>query len=147
MRTICLVLFLYVLGGCSKNAYLSVQSSYFTKESLASYRVGTPDPMLANPPVEQQLLISWSIPYPYLKSENLHLDIYIQLRNKEQVKLTLPLKKSHGSYLYVLANERYFNTKGILTYKVDLIADGRVVEEWRHHLWHEIIRVGEDESN
>jgi len=140
-----LVFCLLLLVGCSRNAYLSVQTVYFTRESLASYYVETPDPMLIHPPVEQKLLISWAFPRHFLKDkDNLHLNIRIRLKNKEEEVLDIPLTQAYGTYIYRLVNERYFETKGILTYKVDLIGSGCILEEWRHQLWHELIKVGED---
>lgn len=129
--------------GCSQSHYLSVQTQYFTRESLASYYAETPDPLLLNPPVGQRLLISWSIPQ-YLGFEDLHLNLRIRFRNNKEVELNVPLKKTCGSYMYVLANDDYFETKGILTYKVDLIGDGEIIEEWKHQLWHELIHIGEN---
>jgi hypothetical protein len=143
MKKILLLFLLLISAGCSSNHYLSVQTLYFTRESLASYYVETPDPMLINPPVGQKLLISWSFPRSYLDYQELHLNIRIRLRNREEIELNIPLEKACGSYMYVVANESFFETKGILTYKVDLIGGGMIFEECRHQLWHELIKIGD----
>lgn len=132
-----------LLTGCSSNHYLSVQTLYFSRESLASYYTETPDPMLINPPVGQKLLVSWKIPRSYLKYDELHVNVRIRFRNRTEVELNIPVEKMCGYYLYEIANEMYFETQGILTYKVDLIGGGAVLEEWRHQLWHEMINIGE----
>lgn len=49
--------------------------------------------------------------------------------------------------MYTLLNERYFETEGILTYKVDLMGDGQILEEWRHQLWHELIKIGDQSES
>lgn len=130
--------------GCSKNRHLSVQTQYFTRETLASYYVETPDPMLINPPVGQKLLISWSLPRSYLDYADLHLNIDIRFHNRGEVTLNVPIEKKCGSYMYVVANEKFFETNGILTYKVGLIGGNCLLEEWRQQLWHELIKIGED---
>lgn len=139
-----LLFILLFCAGCSKNTYLTVQTLYFTRESLASYYVETPDPMLIHPPVGQKLLVTWALPHHYLDYDDLHLNIRIRLRNCEEIELNIPVEKTYGSYMYVLANDSYFETKGILTYKVDLIGGESVIEEWRHQLWHEIIKIGQE---
>lgn len=146
MKKILLWLGLLTCVACTKNVHLSVQTLYFSRETLASYYVETPDPMLINPPVGQKLLISWSLPRNYLNSSDLHLNIRIRFRNREEVEINVPIEKTWGSYTYVLPNECYFETQGIMTYKVTLVGDNLVLDEWRHQLWHELIHIGEREN-
>jgi hypothetical protein len=76
------------------------------------------------------------------------LHVRIRLKNHEEVLIDVPVDKCWGSYTYKVANEAYFDCKGILTYKVDLIGNQCVLEEWKHQLWHELIRIGDkNESN
>ena len=137
------LLVLLILAGCTSNTHLSVQTLYFTRETLASYYTETPDPMLINPPVGQKLLVSWGLPRNYLDYEDLHLNIRIRFRNRTEIELNIPIEKTCGYYMYEVANDSFFETQGILTYKVDLVGGGAVLEEWRHQLWHEIIKIGE----
>ncbi len=139
-----ILLILLFCVGCSKNTYLSVQTLYFTRESLASYYAETPDPMLINPPVGQKLLVSWNIPRAYLCYDDLHINIRIRFRNRSEIEVNVPIKKACDSYMYIVANEYFFETKGILTYKVDLIGNGNLLEEWKQQLWHELIHIGEE---
>jgi hypothetical protein len=148
MKKIYLSLLLFLLAGCANRGYLSIQTVYLTRETLASYYVGTPDPMLIDPPVGQKLLVSWTVPRYYLNYQDLHLHVRIRLKNHEEVLIDVPVDKCWGSYTYKVANEAYFDCKGILTYKVDLIGNQCVLEEWKHQLWHELIRIGDkNESN
>lgn len=143
MKKIYLSLLFFLLAGCANRGYLSIQTVYLTRETLASYYVGTPDPMLIDPPVGQKLLVSWTVPRYYLNYQDLHLHVRIRLKNHEEVLIDVPVNKCWGSYTYTVANEAYFDCKGILTYKVDLIGNQCVLEEWKHQLWHELIRIGD----
>lgn len=146
MKHIVLLLVIIACAGCSKHPYLSVQTLYFNRESLASYYVESPDPLLLNPPVGQKLLVSWSIPRSYMDYDDPHLNIRMRFRNLEEVTFDVPLQKACGYYQYVLPNDRFFETKGIQTYKVDLIIGDCVIEEWQHQLWHELIKIGDDQN-
>lgn len=125
---------------------LSVHSDYVARESLASYWVDTPDPLLNCPPFGQRLVISWSVPRELLKLENPHLEITIRMRNRDQVVRYVPLKRSSGTTLYRILNEQYCESGGFLTYKVQLIAGGCVYEEWRHQLWAELLSIDSPED-
>lgn len=148
MKFIIFIFLLLAGSSCShRTSHLNVQTVYLTRESLASYYVESPDPMLLDPPVGQKLLVSWGLPYNYLDYDDLHLHISIRLKNHEEVDLNIPVEKTSSFYTYTILGETYFETKGILTYKVDLMGGGCILEEWRHQLWHEMIRVGEESSS
>lgn len=135
--------FLFLFSGCSSNK-LSVQTIYLSHQNLASYRVHTPDPRLNNPPIGQRLIITWSLPKNYLKSENLHLRLTIRFHTKEQIIEEVPLSKSTGTFTYSLLNDDYFEKQGILTYKVDLIGNNCILKEWKHQMWTELITFDEE---
>lgn len=137
LNTFALFSFL-LFSGCSKKM-LEIHTDYINIESLASYYINTPDPLLDRPPIGQRLLISWNIPKELLEEENPHLYVVMHLRNREERAFTIPLKKSCGSTIYSLLNQEYCTTRGILTYKVQLFAGGCLKEEWRHQLWAELI--------
>lgn len=121
--------------GCSSE-YLTIYTDYLSHENLASYYVGTPDPRLNHPPIGQRLILSWSVPKEY---EDLHLEMTIRFRNREELQESLCLNRHSGTYIYSLEDEDYFEKKGILTYKVDLYSKDEIIEEWRHQLWTERI--------
>lgn len=124
------------LCGCS-SGLLTVYTDYLSHENLASYQVGTPDPRLDNPPIGQRLLISWSI--PKCEFADAHIDYKIRFRNRKEISSTIPVISCSGTYIYSLLNEEYFETEGILTYKVDLYIGDQLIEEWRHQLWVEML--------
>ncbi len=138
------LLLLFLTACTSQKIY--VHTDYLSHENLASYHVGTPDPMLNNPPVGQRLIISWAVPPRYLNFEDLHLEITLRLRNHKQLEKTVALNQRLGTYVISLLNEEYFETGGILTYRVNLIGDGQVLDQFLHQLWTEWITLENLES-
>lgn len=138
-RLICLLF----LTSCS-NEHLSVHTEYINAEYLASYHVRTPDPLLANPPYGQQLIVQWNIPRDYLSYEDLHLRVQIRFRNRKEIIQEVPIHQRLCCYQYELLNSAFCETGGILTYKIEIIGDGCVLDDWRHQLWTELIHVGNE---
>lgn len=117
---------------------LSVQTQYFTYEDLASFYVHTPDPQVNNPPAEQRLVITWDLPSCYRESEKT-LNIHVRLKNREKIEESIPLNSPKGTYIFTICKDRFFETGGYLTYKIEVLADGKIVEEFQHQLWTELI--------
>lgn len=132
-------LFLILCTSCSSR--LSVQTDYLTRERLASYYVGTPDPNLNKPLIGQRLLITWTLSKEDLKIANLYLHIKIRLRNREEIEVFQPITCLTGYYIYSLPDSLYLQSGGLLTYKVDLIGDEIVIESWQHPLWGDLIKI------
>lgn len=134
-----LLILLFNLASCSQK--LVVQTDYFSHQDLASFRIGTPDPLKRDFHVQQRLLISWHLKKrDFLCKNNVHIDMTIRLRNREEKSYTIPITENEGTYVYHVDQEDFENKGGILTYKVELIADGVIEEEWIHQLWVELIR-------
>lgn len=119
-------------------------SEYVTVNSLASYHIDTPDPLLNNPPVGQRLFISWDLPKTYGCYEDLHMELFIRFRNREQDSLNIKLCNLSGTYVYGLYNDDFFKKDGILTYKILLMGGGEVLDEWRHQIWVDMISFPEE---
>lgn len=135
----------FLLCSCCKK-YLSVQTDYLTYKDLASYYVDTPDPRRYCPASGQRLIVSWGVPKEYLCYENLRLEITIRFRNREEVIETFQISKTRGTYVFTLLNDDYFSKRGILTYKIDLVGDGEILEEWRHKIWVDLIQLKAEET-
>lgn len=142
MSRVFLLFIIPFLCGCCDNT-LSVYTDYVSHHNLASYYIATPDPALNNPPIGQRLIVSWTLPKRYLCYDEIHLDVTIRLRNRELVSFEVPICKRIDSFIYPIMNERYCETGGILSYKIDVVADGEVTEEWRHQFWVELIEFQE----
>lgn len=135
-----LFLSLLICSSCA-NSFLSVHTDYLSCENLASYHVGTPDPRLNNPPIGQRLIVIWAVPRPCLYYNDLYLDVTIRFRNREEIRERVEVDRMHGTYVYELLNDDYIEKGGMLTYKIDLIGDGYILEEWRHQIWTETIDI------
>lgn len=135
----------FALSACC-TSHLTVQSDYLTIQDLASYYVDTPDPRRNCPTVGQRLIVSWTVPKDYLSYENLRLEITIRFRNREEVKEIFHLTKTRGTYVFTLLNDDYFSKRGILTYKIDLIGNEMILEEWRHKIWADLIQLQAEEA-
>ncbi|HEV8050888.1 MAG TPA: hypothetical protein VGP47_00220 [Parachlamydiaceae bacterium] len=120
---------------------LTVQTDYLTHKDLASYYVNTPDPRQNVSAVGQRLIVCWSIPKCYLNYENLHLEVTIRYRNREEIIEIFHLLKNRGTYVYSLFNEEYIAKRGILTYKVAINGGGCILKEWRHQIWTDLISI------
>jgi len=133
-----LLFILIAFTGCYSNR-VTVQTKYFSNEDLASFYVKTPDPLQNNPPVGQSLLISWSLNQELCKYLLMEIRYTIRLKDKKEFTDSYPINRKKGYFTYSLYNDDYFKSGGIATYKVQLIGDGEVLEEWLHQLWQELI--------
>lgn len=140
-KFVCLFILLG-LYGCSHN-HLTVYTDYVSHHNLASYYIATPDPSQNNPPIGQRLIISWLLPKSYNCYEDIHLDVAIRFKNRKLVTFEVPICSHLDSFIYPIMNEDYCETGGILSYKIDLVADGVVTEEWLHQFWVELIEFEE----
>lgn len=134
-----------ILTSCGHS--LKVQIDYLTHKDLASYYVNTPDPRQNVSAVGQRLIIGWIVPKAYLSYDDLHLEITIRFRNKEEVVEIFHLLKTRGTYVFSLFNEDYFSKRGILTYKINLIGNGTILDSWRHQIWFDLIQVNASEQS
>lgn len=135
-----------LFSSCCKESYLTVQTDYLTHKDLASYYVGTPDPRQNITAVGQRLIVCWAVPKFYLCFDDLHLKITIRFRNREEVIEIFHLSKTRGTYVFSLLNKEYLAKRGILTYKIDLIGQGKILEEWRHQIWVDLIALDQIDS-
>jgi hypothetical protein len=144
MKNAFLLLSMATLFCSCRNSSLTVQTDYLTHKDLASYHVNTPDPRQNISAIGQRLIIGWCIPKDYLNYENLHLEVTIRYRNREEVIEIFHLLKTRGTYVYTLYNEEYLAKRGILTYKIAIIGGGCILEEWRHQIWTDLIFIDRD---
>lgn len=135
-----------LLTSCSQR-YINAHTVFLNRSQLASYHVETPDPNLNHPLMGQRLLVNWNVPLWLIQSyPDLHLEITIRFGDRTEIVKKVRVSRTSGYYLYEILDENYFDKEGILTYKIDLISNGEIIEKWRHQLWAEIITVGENNS-
>lgn len=134
------------LFSCGTKNSLAVRLDYLSKESLASYHVMTPDPLLACPPIGERLVVDWSVSEEALAHDPIELAIRIRLRNRTSVEERLPICESRGSFTYTLLNEEYLHSGGILAYDIQIVQNDQILDSWRHQIWAELILVDEQEG-
>lgn len=134
-----------LLSACCARPQLSAFSEYANREDLASYQVGTPDPSLNCPTVGQRLYIHWDLAEEYTCQELL-IKLTMRYRDRTETIQSIQLYEKSGVYVFELLNEEYFNRKGFLTYKIELFADGQLIEKWCHQMWVELITFNTQEA-
>lgn len=134
------------LTACCPNQQLTVFTSYVTHENRASYFVGTPDPCLTSPPLGQRLYVSWRLQNQNIDRFPLELKLYLRLRNLQQRIETIQINSPTGGYVYQLLCQDYFDSGGILAYKLELYADDQIIDQLRHLMWVDLIEIGDDED-
>ncbi len=132
-----------ILAGCQRS-YLSLSQEKVDARYLASTYVGTPDPRQDDPPMGQRVIINWFVPAKILEKQP-RIDLHLLFWDYTQRMVTYPLEKQTGSKVYFLLGKDFEQTKGILTYKAEIVTeDGRVFSEWKHQLWVELITPDKD---
>lgn len=131
--------FIFHLTSCTPHK-LAVQTRYFSREDLASFYVGTPDPLQNDPPVGQSLLFFFKLGNDFYSYQNISIRYKIRLADRTEVEDAFTLREPKGYFTYSLFGDDYFKSGGITTYKAELIGDGEIIEEWRQHLWKDLIK-------
>jgi hypothetical protein len=131
-----------LLAGCGKY-YLSVQQQWIDINYLASTQVRTPDPLRANPPLGQMLIIDWKIPRELLK-EKPYILLDLIFWDYTTHTLKIPIEHQMNYTTYELLDQEYEKKGGILTYKAAIAnQDGTLFRESKHQLWVNLIRIEE----
>jgi hypothetical protein len=129
-----------LFSSCQKY-YVAVRQVPVGPDYLASVHVNTPDYRKENPPVGQKLVIDWTVPIEVLEKKP-HIDLYLFFRNHTEKKVSYPIELRNDSVVYSLLNDEYKNSKGLLTYRAEIVTDdGTVYREWKHQLWVKLLTV------
>ncbi len=137
-RTSFFILIFFVLTGCQAHR-LNVQTQYISREDIASFYVGTPDAEKDCPTIGQRLLIEWMIPKEYLCYPDLKLILKVRFKNRKEEESSMSIKDKKGTYLFYVVNDKFCETGGISTYKVEIRAGQCILDSWLHPLWMDLI--------
>lgn len=137
---------LLLFSSCQKRV-LYMQVDNISRESLASYKIGTPDPRLIYPPVGQRMIVSWNLPPKDFVAEEMAIKLSIVYGDYSREEWWFTPRKSFGMYMRTLLNDCYFQKCGYLSYRSELFYRGKVIAEWRHRLWCEPITFSYDDDN
>lgn len=132
-----------LLTACGRPSYLSVQQEWIDGRYLASTHVNTPDPRQANPPFGQRLLLRWWVPSEVLE-QSPQLVVQVIFKNFTQKTETFPIKSRTGQKIFSLLNEEYYEKRGLLTWRAQIVTnDQKVFKEWKHQLWVNLIEIND----
>ncbi len=135
------------LACCSKEE-LWVQSVAVRSSSLASRYVGTPDPRRECPDLGQKLVTRWKIPKSCRLEDGYFLVLAMRFGSREERVLLHPLRHHSGYYTYKLLNDEYFEREGIQSFKAEIVLEDRMIYEWRHQVWVDLMEIPiSDEPN
>jgi hypothetical protein len=65
----------------------------------------------------------------------------LRYRNRETDLQIFNITQKSGTHVISTLNDDYCRTGGILTYKIELIGDNQVLEQWVHQIWAHIIEL------
>lgn len=92
----------------------------------------------------QKLFVEWNLPSDDVK-KGLILTLKIIFRNYQEETISYAIDRRRGWITYELLDERFYETKGLLTYKADIATiEGEVVKEWKQQLWVNLIKLEEE---
>lgn len=142
-------LFLFLIcvfcNGCQKS-YVTVVQEKIHRKYLASSFVDSPDPLQQELPHGRKLYISWNIGSAYQFTDcQIRISMIFRNRNTRTIDLVLPKKR--GTLVYSLLGQDYYETEGLLTYKIELVTKtGEFLAEWRHQMWINMITLDKSQS-
>lgn len=140
MQRIFLFLICVFCCGCQRS-FVTVVQEKIHRNLLASSFVDSPDPMQYHLPHGKKLYISWNIDRQCSFEHSL-LRLSMIFRNRQIKTVDLPIQKQRGTILYSLLDQEYYDSQGLLSYKVELLAQNeKVMAIWTHQLWVNIIEL------
>lgn len=144
MQFIFLFLICVFCSGCQKS-YLTVVQEKIHRKYLASSFVDSPDPLQHELPHVRKLYVSWNIGSEYdIEDCQIRLSMIFRNRNTRTVDLSTPRRR--GTMVYSLLGQDYYETQGLLTYKVELVTkSGELLAFWRHQMWVNMITLDESQ--
>ncbi|MCE5293879.1 MAG: hypothetical protein LLF94_04630 [Chlamydiales bacterium] len=141
MRVVALLLAL-VATSCSQPP-LTVETGYFTRKDLASSHVGTPDPTKQQEVFGQRIYIAWNLSKQEYAQGQTTLHIQARLKKGGILTQDVPLDAASGRYIFPIVGDNYSKKGGLLSYKVELLSNGKPLATSSHKFWVEEIHFSE----
>lgn len=125
---------------------LSVQTQYLSPRHLASYYINTPKTSLDASFFGQRLIIQWCLPNALLENSTIELYLSLHLKNHQIKNHTVYIQQqdgrfTRGYYTYNLLETDYIESGGILTYCVEMKCNDKIIEQWTHPLWINLLSI------
>lgn len=140
MQLIFLFLICVFCSGCQAN-FVTVVQEKMHRSLLASSFVDSPDPLQSNPPHGKKLYISWNMNRE-CNLEECRLRISMIFRNRDIKTVELAIPRNRGTIVYSLLDQEYYETQGLLTYKVEILTKKEeILALWTHQMWVNIVEL------
>jgi hypothetical protein len=136
LRILLLITALITLSSCVKRP-LKARLEAITPGYRASSAVGSPDPLKCRF-CGQQIVVSWKVSK---QCQNLRLFLTYITGTHRQERVELPIEDYRGALSYRLVNRDYLLTKGILTYKVEIYSNDKLLYCFKPRSWVEWVDV------
>ena len=138
-KWICLIAFIGF--GCSARTKLSVYNQPINNKYYSSVHAETPSPKVDRGEVGQRLIISWDIPYRDFRKHQWTTRLIVQFGNRTEETFTKEIEEFEGDWILKYSGRPYIDKRGIVSYKAELLQDGRTVDLFQHQLWCELIQL------
>ncbi len=122
--------------GCARSPWIKARTEYVDMKQLASVAVDTPDPKKDTAYWGERLFMRWDMAS---KSGLGALTIRIRLRDGSEKQIQKAIEGNSGTEQISLDSYEYNLNGGILSYKIELSIDGKVIASTSHRLWYEPI--------
>jgi hypothetical protein len=120
---------------------LSARLEALDETSLASYYVQTPDPLRTCCYTGQQVIIRWDLRDRLKTPCGLALRLSIVTTKHTLRVFEKPIHDLCSYTVFRVANQALYNLGAILTYKLEMIANGNVITCWKQQGWVEWIDI------
>jgi hypothetical protein len=156
MSIIYQVLLIFIIFGgmsCTTTPWIKVRTEFYDQKQLASVAVDTPDPKKEHAYWGQRLLIQWNIGKipTTAKQDSLlpqnELLIRVRLKNGKDKVEKRPLTGTSGIEYFTIDTYDYTHSGGVLSYHIELLQNGKVLQQSSHRLWVELINLSKPKSN
>ncbi len=137
MKTYALALFTLLAAGCSKPS-VSARTFYTSRDDLAAYVIGTPDPQIASKGLGQSIWVRWRAPE---LSEKTHLDATILFNDESERHETYPVANKFGWMMVEIKDTEYKEKKGLASYSISLCDGETILASTKHKMWIDKIEI------
>lgn len=127
--------------GCALRPHISVHSQPINKKYYASHYAKTPDPRAEKGEVGQRLIISWHIPYRDFRKHVWRAKATVQFGDRTENSFYKQIDAFEGDWILKWSGRPFIDKRGVISYKVELLQDGEVIDTFQHQLWCELIRL------
>jgi hypothetical protein len=137
MRIYITALSALLLAGCSKPT-VSARTFYTSRNDLAAYVIGTPDPQIATKGLGQSIWVRWTAPE---LCEKTHLDVTIRFNDASERHETYPVANKFGWIMVEIKDTEYKKKKGLASYSISLRKGEIILASTQHKMWTDKIQI------